>query len=261
MSRRFRFSLASLIFLLTLTVFSGVVLAEGAVTWGHITRKDDLNADVYVGQNAVRRMGNDVIYFLEVITRDTVDQQGAKGTRALVEAVLSEPRQYRVMITAVFDANGNTLGGWADDRFNPVKPGSTMSDEIDFALKYAPADSTNWVRVGLYNDKDLGNYEYFIDKDTVVKKGSSVIFRYVKLYDRESDAQTKVYGQNVKKAVFKVEVNTKSNPRQQRALESYLYDHGDREIERNTVPDPFSPVSKDWTSFNNLIDFTLQYAK
>lgn len=113
--------------------------------------------------------------------------------------------------------------------------------------------ATNWTYIGKGdNPKILGNYEAYVDKDTVVSNGNKVSYWELQIYNDDAD------GVINEKSLHKIEAVT-SSPRQWRQLEAYLYDAADRETVHDTEPWSFSPVRL--PIYDKEIDFALNHAK
>lgn len=116
------------------------------------------------------------------------------------------------------------------------------------------AFATNWGYIGRDNSAISGDYDAYVDKDSIVMNGHNVIFWESQVLDKVND---KLGGS--KNDLFQLEAIT-SSPRQIRVLEYYSYDANGKEIDHMTAPqEKFTQVSNSIT--NQEIDFALQYAK
>lgn len=112
--------------------------------------------------------------------------------------------------------------------------------------------AANWTHMGGGSSTLVGNYDAYVDKDSIMKNGDNVVYWELEVLDVVDENTRSV------KDMFRIEA-TVSNPRQYRVVEYYAYDINDRVVAHYAAPTAFAPVDSQLT--NKEIDFAIQNVK
>ena len=122
----------------SLFLWSGIIFAANWVFFAEGNNPPYGNCDTYVDQDSVVKNGNDVVFWEQDIL-DKIDQTGGKKYFFKIEAVTSNPRQYRLLEYDIDDTYGKVIYfNTTPAKFNPVN--QRYDQEIDFALRCAKAE-------------------------------------------------------------------------------------------------------------------------